>query len=100
MEPLKTPWIRIDPSWNLSKLHGSEMTLHGTPQNSMDQNRPFMEPEWCKSYYYRVGIFQLYLGSQFYWCRKLEYPEKPTDLSTVINERKDILKKYVENNDK
>jgi hypothetical protein len=35
MEPLKTPWIRIDPSWNLSKLHGSEMTLHGTPQNSI-----------------------------------------------------------------
>jgi hypothetical protein len=24
MEPLKTPSIRIDPSWNLSKLHGSE----------------------------------------------------------------------------
>jgi hypothetical protein len=24
MEPLKTPSIRIDPSWSLSKLHGSE----------------------------------------------------------------------------
>jgi hypothetical protein len=25
--------------------------------------------------------FQLYLGGQFYWWRKLEYPEKTTDLS-------------------
>ena len=25
-------------------------------------------------------IFQLYRGSQFYWLRKLEYPEKTTDL--------------------
>jgi len=26
-------------------------------------------------------IFQLYRGSQFYWWRKREYPEKTTDLS-------------------
>jgi hypothetical protein len=25
-------------------------------------------------------IFQLYRGSQFYWWRKPEYPEKTTDL--------------------
>ena len=30
-------------------------------------------------------IFQLYHGSQFYWWRKPEYPEKTTDLSQVTD---------------
>ena len=30
-------------------------------------------------------IFQLYRGSQFYWWRKSEYPEKTTDLSQVTD---------------
>ena len=30
-------------------------------------------------------IFQSYRGSQFYWWRKLEYPEKTTDLSQVTH---------------
>ena len=31
-------------------------------------------------------IFQLYRGSQFYWWRKRENPEKITDLSEVTDE--------------
>jgi len=30
-------------------------------------------------------IFQLYRGSEFYWWRKPEYPEKSTDLSQLTN---------------
>ena len=30
-------------------------------------------------------IFQLYRGSQFYWWRKPEYPEKNTDMSQVTD---------------
>jgi hypothetical protein len=31
-------------------------------------------------------IFQLYRGSQFYWWRKPEHPEKTTDLSQESDE--------------
>jgi len=30
-------------------------------------------------------LFQLYRGSQFYWWRKPEYPEKTTDLSQITH---------------
>ena len=30
-------------------------------------------------------IFQLYCGEHFYWWKKLEYPEKTTDMSQVTD---------------
>jgi hypothetical protein len=35
-------------------------------------------------------IFQLYRGSQFYWWRKPEYPEKNTDLLQVTENKREL----------
>ena len=38
-----------------------------------------------------IMIFQLYHGSQFYWWRKLEYLEKPTDQPQVTDKLYHIM---------
>jgi hypothetical protein len=40
---------------------------------------------WC------LTIFELYRGGQFYWGRKLVYPDKTSDLSQVTDKLYHIM---------
>ena len=52
--------------------------------------------KWCKYKMINNGVrvmvlLQLYHGSQFYWWRKTEYPEKTTDLMQIADKLYHIM---------
>ena len=59
--------------------------FHDTPISIVYEIRNYYVFVWLMVLNATLTIFQLYRGCQFYWWRKLEYPEKITDLSKVTD---------------
>ena len=70
----KETWHRIKVRFDFKEARANHF--------SADHQAVCIMDVWCLT---RLStIFQLYRGCKFYWRRKLEYPEKTTDLSLSL----------------
>ena len=70
---------------NYEKIYSLNINGHEFHQYQQNKQSPFYYTLGLKLWYLMPFsiIFQLYRGDQFYWWRKLWYPEKTTDLQVT-----------------